>query len=109
VISVSKIKAMVEKGTEAQAPQVAATARRASQAASTVRASRFARDPGEFATATGVTLRVVPGGAGVVGDGVVADPCAAARGPSRSSVTRRGTANGSRPHSTHWSKRFSSA
>lgn len=62
VISVGKIKSIVEKGTEAQAAQAAARAGRADAAARKVTAARFARDPREFATATGVPLRVMPGG-----------------------------------------------
>jgi len=62
VVSVAKIKAIVEKGTEAAAAKAAEKARRAGDAAATVRAARFARDPGEFATATGTRLRVLPGG-----------------------------------------------
>jgi hypothetical protein len=62
VISVSKIRSIVEKGTGAQAARVAARTRQAGDAAATVRAARFARDPGEFATATGVRLTVLPGG-----------------------------------------------
>jgi hypothetical protein len=53
VISVGKIKPIVEKGTGAQAAQAAARK---------VTAARFARDPREFATATGVPMRVLPGG-----------------------------------------------
>jgi transposase len=62
VISVGKIKSIVEKGTEAKAVQAAASARQADAAADRVTAARFARDPREFATATGVTMRVLPGG-----------------------------------------------
>jgi hypothetical protein len=62
VISVGKIKSIVEKGTEAQAAQAAARAGQADAAARKVTAARFARDPREFATATGVTMRVLPGG-----------------------------------------------
>jgi transposase len=62
VISVGKIKSIVEKGTEAQAAQAAARAGQANAAARKVTAARFARDPREFATATGVTMRVLPGG-----------------------------------------------
>jgi hypothetical protein len=62
VLSVGKIRSIVEKGTGAQATRVAARARQAGDAAGTVRAARFARDPGEFATTTGVRLRVLPGG-----------------------------------------------
>lgn len=62
VISVGKIKSIVEKGTEAQAAQAAARAGQADAAARKVTAARFARDPREFATATGVPLRVMPGG-----------------------------------------------
>jgi transposase len=62
VISVGKIKSIVEKGTGAQAAQAAARAGQADAAARKVTAARFARDPREFATATGVTMRVLPGG-----------------------------------------------
>lgn len=61
VISVGKIKSIVEKGTGAQAAQAAARAGQADAAARKVTAARFARDPREFATATGVTMRVLPG------------------------------------------------
>jgi transposase len=64
VISVGKIRSIVEKGTGAQAAQAAARARQAGDAAEKVTAARFARDPREFATATGVRMRVLPGGAG---------------------------------------------
>jgi len=62
VISVRKIKSIVEKGTGAQAAQAAARAGQADAAARKVTAARFARDPREFATATGVPVRVLPGG-----------------------------------------------
>jgi hypothetical protein len=62
VISVGKIKAIVAKGTEAQAAQAAAHAGQADAAARKVTAARFARDPREFATATGVRMQVLPGG-----------------------------------------------
>jgi transposase len=62
VISVPKIRSIVEKGTGAQAAQAAARARQADAAAGKVLAARFARDPREFATATGALLRVLPGG-----------------------------------------------
>jgi hypothetical protein len=62
VISVAKIKSIVEKGTGAQAAQAAARSRQAGDAASKVTAARFARDPREFATATGVRMQVLPGG-----------------------------------------------
>jgi transposase len=62
VISVGKIKSIVEKGTEAQAVLAAARASQAGAAARKVTAARFARDPREFATATGITMRVLPGG-----------------------------------------------
>lgn len=62
VISVGKIRSIVEKGTEARAAQAAARAGQADAAARKVPAARFARDPREFATATGVPLRVMPGG-----------------------------------------------
>jgi transposase len=62
VISVAKIKSIVEKGTGTQAAHAAARARQAGRAAVTVTAARFARDPREFATATGVRMQVLPGG-----------------------------------------------
>lgn len=62
VISVGKIKSIVEKGTGKQAAQAAARARQAGDAAARVTAARFARDPREFATATGVRMQVLPGG-----------------------------------------------
>lgn len=64
VISVPKIRSIVEKGTGAQAAQAAARARQADAAAGKVLAARFARDPREFATSTGALLRVLPGGDG---------------------------------------------
>ena len=62
VISVGKIKSIVEKGTGKQAAQAAARSRQAGDAAARVTAARFARDPREFATATGVRMQVLPGG-----------------------------------------------
>lgn len=62
VISVGKIKSIVEKGTGKQAAQAAARSRQAGDAARKVTAARFARDPREFATATGVRMQVLPGG-----------------------------------------------
>jgi hypothetical protein len=62
VVSVPKIRSIVEKGTGKQAAQAAARARQADAAAGQVSAARFARDPREFATATGVRMRVLPGG-----------------------------------------------
>jgi transposase len=62
VISVSKIKSIVEKGSETQAAQVAARHRQAGDAAARATAARFARDPREFATATGIRMQVLPGG-----------------------------------------------
>jgi len=62
VISVAKIKSIVEKGTGTQAAQAAARSRQAGDAAARVRAARFARDPREFATATGVSMQVLAGG-----------------------------------------------
>ena len=62
VISVGKIKSIVEKGTGKQAAQAAARSHQAGDAAARVRAARFARDPREFATATGVRMQVLPGG-----------------------------------------------
>ena len=64
VVSVGKIRLIVEKGTGARAAQAAARARQAGDAAEKVTAARFARDPREFATATGVRMRVLPGGEG---------------------------------------------
>lgn len=69
VVSVPKIRSIVEKGTGAQAEQAAARARQADAAAGKARAARFARDPREFATATGVTMRVLPGGEDATGRG----------------------------------------
>jgi hypothetical protein len=62
VISVPKVKSIVEKGTGTQAAQAAARSRQAGDAAARVTAARFARDPREFATATGVRMQVLPGG-----------------------------------------------
>ena len=62
VISVGKVRSIVEKGTGKQAAQAAARARQADAAARKVTAARFARDPREFATATGVRMQVLPGG-----------------------------------------------
>jgi hypothetical protein len=62
VISVAKIKSIVERGTGKQAAHAAARARQAGEAAGKVTAARFARDPREFATATGVRIQVLPGG-----------------------------------------------
>lgn len=62
VISVAKIKSIVEKGTGAQAARAAARHRQAGDAARQVTVARFARDPREFATATGVRMQVLPGG-----------------------------------------------
>jgi transposase len=62
VVSVVKIRSIVEKGTGAQAERAAARSRQADAAAARVTAARFARDPREFATATGAVLRVLPGG-----------------------------------------------
>jgi hypothetical protein len=62
VISVSKIKSIVEKGTEKHAAQAAARHRQAGDAAAGVKSARFARDPREFATATGIRMQVLPGG-----------------------------------------------
>jgi Mu transposase, C-terminal domain/Integrase core domain len=62
VISVGKIKSIVEKGTGKQAAQAAARSRQAGDAAGKVTAARFARDPREFATSTGVRMQVLPGG-----------------------------------------------
>jgi transposase len=62
VISVPKVRSIVEKGTGTQAAQAAVRARQAGEAARKVTAARFARDPREFATATGVRMQVLPGG-----------------------------------------------
>lgn len=62
VISVPKVKSIVEKGTGTQAARAAARHRQADGAAREVTAARFARDPREFATATGVRMQVLPGG-----------------------------------------------
>jgi hypothetical protein len=62
VISVGKIKSIVEKGTGKQAAQAAARSRQAGDAAARVTSARFARDPREFATSTGVRMQVLPGG-----------------------------------------------
>ena len=64
VVSVPKVRSIVEKGTGAQAAQAAARARQAGTAAGKARAARFARDPREFATSTGIRMRVLPGGDG---------------------------------------------
>jgi transposase len=64
VISVPKIRSIVEKGTGAQAAQAAARSRQAGAAAGKVLAARFARDPREFSTSTGVRMQVLPGGDG---------------------------------------------
>jgi transposase len=71
VISVAKIRSIVEKGTGTQAAAAAARQRQASEAARKVTGARFARDPREFATGTGVRMQVLPGGN---------DPAAAAGG-----------------------------
>ena len=52
VVSVSKIESMLKNATEKNAAAVPAA----------VPAGRFARDPAEYATATGVRLQVVDGG-----------------------------------------------
>jgi transposase len=62
VISVPKIRSIVEKGTGRQATAAAARARQADMAAAKVTAARFASDPREFATATGIRMQVLPGG-----------------------------------------------
>jgi hypothetical protein len=62
VISVPKVRSIVEKGTGAAAARAAARERQAGQAARKVTTARFARDPREFATATGVRMQVLPGG-----------------------------------------------
>ena len=69
VISVPKIRSIVEKGTGTQAAQAAARHRQAGDAARTPAAARFARDPREFATATGIRMQVLPGGTGTAPDG----------------------------------------
>jgi hypothetical protein len=68
VISVAKIRSIVEKGTGKQATAAAARARQADAAAARVTAARFARDPREFATATGIRMQVLPGGEGTARD-----------------------------------------
>jgi transposase len=68
VVSVPKIRSIVEKGTGKQAAQAAARARQAGEASRQVTAARFARDPREFATATGVRMRVLPGGEADAGE-----------------------------------------
>ena len=60
MISVPKVRSIVEKGTGAQAERAAALQRQATAPRAT--AARFARDPREFATATGVRMQVLPGG-----------------------------------------------
>jgi hypothetical protein len=67
VISVPKIRSIVEKGTGAQAERAAARSGQAGAAAGKALAARFARDPREFATATGARMRVLPGGDGTGG------------------------------------------
>jgi len=67
VISVGKIKSIVEKGTGRQAAQAAARERQAGDAARKITSARFARDPREFATATGVRMQVLPGGGDIGG------------------------------------------
>src|SRR5262249_1656898 len=61
VISVPKVRSIVEKGTGAQAERAAARERQATAPRAT--AARFARDPREFATATGVPMPLLPGAA----------------------------------------------
>ena len=61
MISVAKIGSIVEKGTGKKAGGRRAQPP-AGDAARTVTAGRFARDPREFATATGVRMQVLPGG-----------------------------------------------
>ena len=62
VISVAKIKSIVEKGTGKQAAQAAARSRQAGDAASTGHRGPVRPRPREFATATGVRMQVLPGG-----------------------------------------------
>jgi len=69
VISVPKIRSIVEKGTGTQAAQAAARHRQAGDAARKVTGARFARDPREFATATGVRMQALPGGGAAGADG----------------------------------------
>ncbi|MGH3123458.1 MAG: IS21 family transposase [Streptosporangiaceae bacterium] len=69
VISVAKIRSIVEKGTGKHAEQAAARERQAGDAAARVTAARFARDPREFATATGIRMQVLPGGEDTAADG----------------------------------------
>jgi hypothetical protein len=54
VVNVSKIESMLKNATERDAAAVPATV--------PAGAGRFARDPAEYATATGVRLHVVDGG-----------------------------------------------
>lgn len=70
MISVPKIRSIVEKGTGREATAAAARARQAAAArarqadaaAAKVTAARFARDPREFATAIWIRIQVLPGG-----------------------------------------------
>jgi hypothetical protein len=75
VISVAKIRSIVEKGTGTQAAQAAARQGHTGQGhtgqgqagqgegpAREAPAARFARDRREFATATGVQMQLLPGG-----------------------------------------------
>src|SRR6266852_7742354 len=59
VISVSKIESMLKNATEKDPPQ-------GGTAAAAGGRGRFARDPAEYATSTGVRLRVFPGGSPAV-------------------------------------------
>lgn len=67
VISVAKIRSIVEKGTQAEAARLAEQARKASAAGRRVRqarAARFARDPAEFAAGPAGTSGAPGDGAG---------------------------------------------
>jgi Integrase core domain len=76
VINVSKIESMLKNATEKNPPQGGAAAAAGGR-------GRFARDPAEYATATGVRLRVFPGGSSPAGaDGGEACPPAAPDGRS---------------------------
>ena len=85
VINVSKIESMLKNATE-KAPAAGGLA-----AAASGGAGRFARDAAEYATATGVRLRVVPGGdpaasftSHITGNGSSREPTPSARNGARS-------------------------
>ena len=75
VIDVSKIESMLKNATE-KAPAAAGLAATASGG------SRFARDAAEYATATGIRLRVVPGGDPATAAGGEGSPPARPRDPA---------------------------